>query len=737
MRFYLLNLKSLSLISFILIQNIHLGAQVGPKEPGVITLNGLTHPTQKKDYVTIPVVRLEWMSDGALVETQIEKGAVTLLKVNPSTWIKTSLLPSDLLIQVLIKAGANEASAKKSLARAQFTWDQARNGFLIVIDENLFYVDLLQLMAKQLTFSAGPKDEPSFSPSGKHIAFLKGNDLYISSMENPKETALTSGGSKTIFNGRLDWVYMEELYGRGSVKGYWWNPDGTSIAYLSLDETQVPTYTLTDDRGLRQIKKETRYPQAGDPNPIVKLGLVKIDQPLVTQWVSDLYPNQEILIVQVDFTPNGDLLASYQNRTQTWLDLRLFPKSIVDQSLVLVREESKASWQERLPLPVFLGDGSFLWESDRTGFRHIYRYTANGQLINAVTKGEWSADFQGVNPSATKVYFSSSERISTGQDAYSIDIDGSNKERLTHERGFHVTRWNPEFTLFIDQWSHAETVPKVVLKNEKGEALRTISEGTMTNIKWGTVRFQQVPTRDGFLMETMLVLPPNMTPKKKYPVFQHVYGGPNAPQVLDRWNSSQMLWFHFLAQQGYIVWVCDNRSATNKGVQSAYPIYRNMGFLELQDQLDGLRWLEQQGFADMGRIALEGWSYGGYLTAFALTHSSAWKIGIVGAPVTDWHYYDSIYTERYMGLPQENPKGYEASSVIKSASNLNGKVLILHGTMDDNVHPINSIAFINKLQEFNKPYDFQIYPGSDHGVRFPNQIHSKQMKIWSFIQSNL
>lgn len=249
-------------------------------------------------------------------------------------------------------------------------------------------------MAKQLTFSAGPKDEPSFSPSGKHIAFLKGNDLYISSMENPKETALTSGGSKTIFNGRLDWVYMEELYGRGSVKGYWWNPDGTSIAYLSLDETQVPTYTLTDDRGLRQIKKETRYPQAGDPNPIVKLGLVKIDQPLVTQWVSDLYPNQEILIVQVGFTPNGDLLASYQNRTQTWLDLRLFPKSIVDQSLVLLREESKASWQERLPLPVFLGDGSFLWESDRTGFRHIYRYTANGQLINAVTKGEWSADFQ-------------------------------------------------------------------------------------------------------------------------------------------------------------------------------------------------------------------------------------------------------------------------------------------------------------------------------------------------------
>jgi len=735
MCFHWLKFKNLNIVSLVLIQSIPLFAQVASRETGAITLNGLTHPIEKKTYVTTPVVRLEWMEDGSLIQTEMDKRGVTLLKVNPSSWVKTPLFSSDLLIESLTKAGAPEVSAKRSLARAQFTWNQSRNRFLVTIDENIFLVDLVSLKAKQLTFSSGSKDEPSFSPSGKHIAFLKGNDLFISSIETPREIGLTTGGSDTIFNGRLNWVYMEELYGRGNVKGYWWNPDGTSIAYLSLDETQVPIHTLTDDRGLRQIKKETRYPQAGDPNPIVKLGLVSIDKPKFTQWISDPYPNQEILIVQVGFTPNGDLLASYQNRIQTWLDLRLFPKNNVGQSLVLIREQSKA-WQERLPLPVFLSDGSFLWESDRTGFRHLYRYTAKGQLINAVTQGEWNAEFQGLHPMNDRVYFSSSERIATGQDSYSIRIDGTNKTRLTQERGFHQTRWNPQFTLFIDQWSHAEAAPKVALRDERGEILRLIDQGTMTDIKWGTVRFQQVPTRDGFLMETMLVLPPDMIPGKKYPVFQHAYGGPNAPQVLDRWNSS-MLWFHFLAQQGYIVWVCDNRSATNKGVQSAHPIYKNMGSLELQDQLDGLQWLGQQGFADMSRVALEGWSYGGYLTAFALTHSSAWKLGIVGAPVTDWRYYDSIYTERYMDLPQNNPKGYEASSVIQSASNLQGKILILHGTMDDNVHPINSISLINKLQEANKPYDFQIFPGSDHGVRFPSQIHSRQMKIWSFIQSNL
>ncbi|MFM8234061.1 MAG: DPP IV N-terminal domain-containing protein [Holophagaceae bacterium] len=728
--------RKMYFLCFILVQVVLLGTQANSDEKGVITLNGLTHPLQKMTYVTTPMVRLEWMEDGSLVETQVDKGTTTLFRINPSNWVKTPLLSSGTLTKVLVEAGATEASVKKSLSRSQFTWNLSRSGFLIIIDENIFFVDLRSSWAKQLTFSTSPKDELSFSPSGKHVAYLKGNDLFISSIEDPKEIALTSGGSETIFNGRLDWVYMEEIYGRGNLKGYWWNPDGTSIAYLSIDETKVPIYTLTDDRGLHQIRKETRYPQAGDPNPIVKLGLIQIDRPQFTEWISDPYSTQDILIVQVGFTPSGDLLASYQNRAQTWLDLRLFPKNNVHQSSVLIREESKA-WQERLPLPVFIADGSFLWESDRTGFRHIYRYSPKGNLINAVTQGEWNAQFQGINPRGDKVYFSSPERVATGQDAYSISIDGSQKTRLTHERGFHQTRWNPEYTLFIDQWSNVESTPKVALRNQSGEILRIIAQGTMMDLKWGTVRFQQVPTRDGFLMESMLVLPPNMKPGKKYPVFQHVYGGPNAPQVIDRWNSSQMLWFHFLAQQGYIVWVCDNRSASDKGVQSAYPIHKNMGALELQDQLDGLRWLEKQGFADMERIALEGWSYGGYLTAFFLTHSKAWKVGIVGAPVTDWHYYDSIYTERYMGLPEDNPKGYKTSSVIQSAQDLSGKILILHGTMDDNVHPINSISFINKLQDAHKTYELQIYPGSDHGVRIPSQVYSKQMKIWSFIQSNL
>jgi dipeptidyl-peptidase-4 len=237
-------------------------------------------------------------------------------------------------------------------------------------------------------------------------------------------------------------------------------------------------------------------------------------------------------------------------------------------------------------------------------------------------------------------------------------------------------------------------------------------------------------------METMLVLPPDFDPAKKYPVFQHIYGGPGAPQVRDAFGR-ESLWFHFLAQQGYLVWICDNRSASGKGVGSAFGVWRNLGAQELQDQLDGLDWLKAQGFADMDRVAIEGWSYGGYMAALALTKSKAWKIGLVGAPVTDYRLYDSVYTERYMGLPTENAKGYDAGSVLKAAKDLSGKVLLMHGTADDNVHPQNTLQFIDALQKAEKPYELQLYPGSDHSPRTPQHTWSRMSALWDFLKRNL
>jgi dipeptidyl-peptidase-4 len=234
----------------------------------------------------------------------------------------------------------------------------------------------------------------------------------------------------------------------------------------------------------------------------------------------------------------------------------------------------------------------------------------------------------------------------------------------------------------------------------------------------------------------MLILPPDFSPERRYPVFQEIYGGPRAPTVRNAFGRYN-LWWHFLAQQGYVVWVCDNRSASNKGPASAYAAYKRLGQTELEDQLDGLAWLKQQGWADPNRVAIDGWSYGGFMSAYALTHSQAWKVGIVGAPVTDYRLYDSIYTERYMGLPKDNPAGYDGTSLMKTAKNLEGRMLLFHGTLDDNVHPQNSIQFIDALMKAGKDFEQVFLPGSGHGPRTPEQIWFRYRKTFDFLKKNL
>ncbi|HJU83507.1 MAG TPA: prolyl oligopeptidase family serine peptidase, partial [Holophagaceae bacterium] len=312
---------------------------------------------------------------------------------------------------------------------------------------------------------------------------------------------------------------------------------------------------------------------------------------------------------------------------------------------------------------------------------------------------------------------------------------------LTGRPGTHHVRFNKDFSLFLDTWSDIRTAPQQSLHETSGKELKLVDANEPTPaykaLKLGEVKFVTVRTRDGFPMEAALVLPVGFDPHKKYPVFQHIYGGPAAPQVRDAFNR-EMLWYQFLAQHGILVWVCDNRSATAKG-NAAFPIWKNMGALELQDQLDGLKWLGEQGYADLSRVCLEGWSYGGFMTSYSLTHSTAYKLGIVGAPVTDWHLYDSIYTERYMGLPQENKAGYESSSVQRAADKLSGKVLIMHGTLDDNVHPANTIQLIEALTKAGQDYDLRLFPGSDHTNAYakPWQQYNIYKARWEFIEKNL
>src|SRR5512133_3145256 len=699
---------------------------------GKLTLEAVAHPTKKVAYAGRPATRLDWLPDGALVETRREGDQVALYRIDPVTWERKPLLESARLQSALVIAGAGDATSKDALGRGAFTWNKARNAFLLTVGEELFLVDVKAATARRL--AGGKPDEPAFSPDGTQVAYLRGNDLYRVEVATARETRLTTGGAEAVLNGRLDWVYQEEVYGRGSFRAFWWAPDSKRLAYLSLDETKVPVYTLMDDRFQPQKALKARYPKAGDPNPIARLGVV--DLAGTTTWMDEPYPGTETLIVQVGWDPEGHLLATHQDRIQSWLDFRRYEGTA---SRLLIHENGRA-WQERLPLPHFLPDGGFLWESGRSGHHHVYRYGKDAQLIGAVTAGDWDVrKVHGTDAATLTLYFDATTRSPIDLDTYRIQLDGKDLKRLTDRPGTHQVRFNATFTAYLDTWSDIQTPPQQALRAADGKLVRLVDANPgdkLKALKLGKVSFQQVKTRDGFPMQTMLVLPVDFDPATTYPVFQTLYGGPMAPEVRNLWRRD-MLWFQFLAQQGIATWICDNRSASGKGLASAHGIYRNLGAQELQDQLDGLAWLKAQGWADMDRICLDGWSYGGFMTTYGLTHSKAWKLGIAGAPVTDWHLYDSIYTERYMGLPTDNKAGYESSSVLKAAGSLSGRLLLLHGTLDDNVHPQNTVMLIDALEKAGFPVQMVPLPGSDHSPRAPQHNWARFQAMWEFLSKGL
>ncbi len=717
-----------------------------PQPP--LTLEALFHPSRTAERMTAPATQLRWLPDGSLLETRTEKGKSTYTRVDARSGERRAFLDPEAVAVALGKSGAPEAEAKRALARP--VWTEAMDAALFTLGGDLYHLKLAGLEARRLTKDGRPKDEPQFSPDGKKVAFLRGNDLHALELETGQEIRLTRDGSEDRLNGRLDWVYDEEVYGRGNKRAFWWSPDSRLLAFLQLDTSREPTHLLMDDRTQPQKQVPIRYPKAGDPNPVARLGVADLQGTL--GWMEDPYPGQETLVVQVGWDPQNRLLAAFQDRTQSWLELRRFEGG---RGRSLILEKSKA-WQDRLPLPTFLKEGGFLWLSDRSGFRHIYRHDSDGNLLRQVTEGPWDVlSLHGAeDPKSGRearnraAFFSGTLRGSTGLDAFSVALDGKapnqRLNRLTDRPGTHQVSFSRGLGLMLDRWSDAATPTQTHLLGADGKPLRLLDPGAAPTFPGplGSVRFQKVKARDGVELETQLILPPGFDPKQKYPVVQSVYAGPSAfggfPSSMVRNAYSRSgSWNNFLANKGYIVFVVDPRTAAGKGPASAHAAWKRLGAQELADLEDSLGWLGGQGFADLGRVAIEGWSYGGFMVTYALTHSDKYKVGIAGAPVTDWRLYDSIYTERYMGLPKDNAAGYDASSVIKAAANLKGKLLLFHGTLDDNVHPQNTIQFLDALQKAGKDADLVLLPGSGHGPRSPEQVWVRYNRMWQFIKGNL
>jgi dipeptidyl-peptidase-4 len=704
-----------------------------------LTLDVIYDPIGRVDFSGAPEVPRQWLDDNTyLVVDRVREGrASEWYRVNALSGEATPFFDQTRMEDALaVLPGVSRAEAARQAYSGLLTLNPTGTGVLTSIEEDLYFYDFGTGNSRRLTTVDNAEEEATFSPDGKSVAFIRNNDLYVVDVATSNERRLTTDGGPQLLNGKLDWLYQEEIYGRGRFRAYWWSPDSAHLAFLQLAEDAVPEYTVVDHLPYRPTLEVTAYPKAGDTNPTVRLGIAARDGSALSFVSQDGFSLQDILIVNVDWTPSGSaVLYQVQDREQTWLTLTSAPVDGSEQTLLLT--ESGEAWVNSNGNPTWLEDGTFLWFSERSGFRHLYRYASDGTELGQVTSGRWDVrTLYGVDEAAGVLYFASRADSPIGTDLYRAGLDGSTPVRLSTRDGVNRAIFNASMTLYVGVWSDVTTPTQVRLHDADGTELRVLDANpvaALSEYRLVTPEFLQVETRDGFVMEAMMIKPPDFDPARQYPVFQYVYSGPGLSSVRNQWNGRQYMFHQLLAQQGMIVWILDNRSASGKGVESQWPVYKRLGEVELQDLEDGLVWLQQQPYVDPDRVVMSGWSYGGFMTAYALTHSTGWSAGIAGAPVTDWRNYDTVYTERYMGTPQNNPDGYRNTAPTRAAANISGRLLLLHGAIDDNVHMQNSIQFAYALQDAGKPFEMMIYPRSRHGVTNPDLSLHLQRTTFDFV----
>ena len=636
--------------------------------------------------------------------------------------------------ETLLLAGESvkNPTGGKPLPLDDYKWSPDGDYLLVSALGDVFVVEEKTGRARALTRTPEAEEFPQLSPDGRRVAFVRENDLYVVDVQSGREARLTRSGSDTLLNGRLDWVYEEELASR-SGRAFWWSPASDAVAYLQLDQARVPTFPIVDFLPVHNEVKLQRYPKSGDPNAIVRVGVVglaKDGTPGPERLVS-FDPDDMYVVPELTFTPDGRGLAfPWLNRAQNELQLRLLPvpaspAAPLGAARTLLTERSD-NWLNAPSAPVFLKDGHrFLWLSERTGFAHLYLCELAGSC-RAVTSGNWLVDaqpsFAGVGgPIQLEertgfVYFVATEKDPRERHLYRARLDGTGRARLTKEDGTHRVLVSPDGRYYADTRSSLEAPPALAVSSADG--LRTFAVAwdkrpEALAFEHGSYEWTEIKAKDGSSLYGRLLKPASFDPQKRYPVVVGVYGGPGVQVVRNAWASALD---QLLASRGFLVWSMDNRGSTGRGHAFESPIYKDMGRAELEDQLAGVDYLKSLPYVDPQRLGIWGWSYGGYLTLYTVTHAPAvFKAAVAGAPVTDWTFYDSIYTERYMGQPKDNPKGYETSSPLKKAGELRAELLLIHGTADDNVHLANTMAFADALAKAGRPYSLVVHPQQMHG----------------------
>jgi len=605
------------------------------------------------------------------------------------------------------------------LSLSNYTWLPDESGIVFRSYGDLWYYNLVEKQMTRLTSTWEKESQVTISPNSEYVGFVRENDLYVIRLKNGKEYRITTTGNPELLNGKLDWVYQEELVGRGFYRAYWWSPNSKYLAYLQFDETPVPKYPLVDWIPYHPDLELMHYPKAGDSNPIVKLGVAKVQNKPATIWM-DTGENTDIYIPRVYWVPGERQLAFMRlDRPQEHLDLMMANTRNGNSEVVL--QEKDPHWINITGDVQFLKTrNQFIWESERSGYRHLYLYNTDGTLQHQLTSGEWMVtDLTGVNEGDGWVYFVATKGDIRQRQLFRVNMDSVRIEKVSNKVGTHDPKLAASGDYYLDWFSDLSIPKQISLHLSNGTEIKNVAVPDTSVLREYKLPKPELFTFDGtndITYEASILKPLQFDPGEKYPVIVYVYGGPHAQEVRREFGGRRQFFHQMMAQRGYLVFTMDNRGSWGRGHKWESAIDQNLGATELSDQLQGIKYLKALPYVDSTRIGIWGWSYGGYMTLFALTHTDAFSTGVSVAPVADWRDYDTIYTERYMGLPSENSDGYYRSAPTNFAKDLHGHLLLMHGTSDDNVHLQNSIQMVDKLINAEKPFDFMVYPEKKHGI---------------------
>lgn len=600
------------------------------------------------------------------------------------------------------------------------------------------YIQYGSAEAKRLTNNADEELNPTLSPDGKYVAFTRNNDLYAVEVATGKEIRYTTDATDVIYNGYASWVYFEEILGRATrYKAFWWAPDSKHLAFMRFDDTKVPMFPINGSTGQHGYVEKTRYPKAGDPNPEVKIGFAPTEGGKVV-WADFNEKDDQYFGTPYWSFDGSNMMVQWLNRGQD--NLKFYAVNPQTGAKKEIYDEKQSSWVDldfggRIE---YLKDNKhYILKSDKTGWAHFYLYTLDGTLINPITTGKWQVSNLLYTDEKSKViYFTARKEASTRTDLYRVDYNGKNLKRLTFGEYTHQVRISPDGKHFITTYSNVSTPPKQTLLNQNGKIIKELGDSKADDFDqyhFAKTEMITIPSEDGlYQLPATITYPTDFDQNKKYPVVFSIYGGPNAGTVSDGWKGTGNQWW---ANEGIIQIAVDHRASGHFGKEGVALMHRNLGKWEMKDYSTAAKWLKAKSWVDNKKLLITGHSYGGYMSALALTMGADdFDFGYAGAPVTSWELYDTHYTERFMDTPQENPEGYKAASVLTYVDRYKGLLRLMHGDMDDNVHVQNTIQLVDKLTNGNKHFELMIYPGSRHGFGPAKAAHDRAERYRFYYQ---